>query len=165
MIYKRSFCKPYFHTDLLLNSVSFTSLYACCQFLPTFFQFRKFALFLVHLCCWGVLGGGGGNNNQVSQIRANHDTISQGALFCSGHILDYIVLHIAKGWLEITGVQSEWPIKPLYPMPIWSGWEIENIRNIAPPNQRFLSSSASFQHHHTPSMVKYDIWPPDNMYI
>lgn len=163
MIYKRSFCKPYFYMDLLLNSVSFTSLYACCQFLPTSFQFRKFALFLVHLCCWGVLGGC--NNNQVSQVRANHDTISQGALFCSGDILGYIVSHIAKGWLEITGVQSEWPIKPLYPMPIWSGWEIENIMNIAPLNQSFLSSSASFQLHHTPSMVKYDIWPPDNMYI
>ena len=40
--------------------------------------------------------GGWNDDNQVSQIRVHHDTISQGALFCSGDILNYIVLHIAR---------------------------------------------------------------------
>lgn len=38
----------------------------------------------------------GHDDNQVSQIRVHHDTISQGALFCSGDVLYYIVLHVAR---------------------------------------------------------------------
>lgn len=109
-----------------------------CLFLFTSFQFKvcPFSSSFVVLGCFG-----GWHDNQVSQIRGYHATILQGALFCSGDILDYIVLHVARSWLETMGVQSEQPVKPLYPMSIWSGWETENIRNTAPLNQSFPSSS------------------------